>query len=280
MAVISLLSTRGAPGVTTTTLGLCLVWPRPAVLIEADVSGSSSIGGGYLQGATPPGHGLINLAVAHRSGTLSAATIREQAQPLTRDGTRRAVLALHNATQISGLTTTFWEQLGQVLRDVSAAGMDVIVDAGRVGAAGWPAPVIHRSDAVLVAMRTNLDAVVSVHANVSRLRALTEESPVATDGLRLMLIGEGRPYRAKQTSTTIGLPVAATVAFDPTNADALSRGLTRGRRFATSPLVRSLRSAADEIGRLAERASAQLAHPDGQAEAQAPDPDEAPTGGR
>lgn len=262
MPVITLLSTRGAPGVTTTALGLTLVWPRPAVLIEADVSGSSSIGGGFLQGASPPGHGLINLAVAHRSGTLSAATIREQAQPLTEDTSRRAVLALNNATQITGLTSAFWERLGQVLREVAASGVDILVDAGRIGTAGWSAPVAQRSDLVLVATRTHLDAVVSAHANADRLRTLMGDAPIGTDGLGLALIGEGRPYRAKEMADTIGLPVSATVAFDPANADALSRGKVRRRRLVASPLVRSLRSAADEIGELAEKNSAQLAHPD------------------
>ena len=36
MAVVSLASTRGAPGVTTAALALAMLWPRPAVLVEAD----------------------------------------------------------------------------------------------------------------------------------------------------------------------------------------------------------------------------------------------------
>jgi hypothetical protein len=266
MALVTLFSTRGAPGVTTTALGLSLVWPRPSILIEADVSGSSSIGGGYLQGAIPPGQGLINLAVEHRSGTLSAASIRNQAQALTKDSARRAILALNSATQIAALTPTFWERLAYVLRELTANtedALDVIVDAGRIGAVGWPKQVAQRSDSVLVVTRTHLDALVSVHANTERLRAFMDEAPIGTDGLGLVLIGEGRPYRAKETASTVGLPVVTTVAFDPANADALSRGKVRQRRFGTSVLVRSLRSAADDIARAAAYNSEQLARPDG-----------------
>lgn len=43
MAVITVTSANGAPGVTTTALALALAWPRPCLLVEADVAGGSSI---------------------------------------------------------------------------------------------------------------------------------------------------------------------------------------------------------------------------------------------
>jgi len=39
MALIALASATGAPGVSTTALGLALNWPRPVVLVEADPNG-------------------------------------------------------------------------------------------------------------------------------------------------------------------------------------------------------------------------------------------------
>ena len=41
MAVIALASASGSPGVTTTALGLALLWPRPVLLVEADPTGGS-----------------------------------------------------------------------------------------------------------------------------------------------------------------------------------------------------------------------------------------------
>ena len=42
MAVIALTSASGSPGVTTTALGLALLWPRPVLLVEADPTGGSA----------------------------------------------------------------------------------------------------------------------------------------------------------------------------------------------------------------------------------------------
>jgi hypothetical protein len=50
MAVIALASASGSPGVTTTALGLALLWPRPVLLIEADPTGGSGLLAGYFRG--------------------------------------------------------------------------------------------------------------------------------------------------------------------------------------------------------------------------------------
>ncbi len=41
--IITLVSASGAPGVTTTAIGLAVRWPRPVVLVEADPKGGSGI---------------------------------------------------------------------------------------------------------------------------------------------------------------------------------------------------------------------------------------------
>lgn len=50
MALVTLVSAAGSPGVTTTGLGLALCWPRPVVLVEADPAGSSALAAGYFRG--------------------------------------------------------------------------------------------------------------------------------------------------------------------------------------------------------------------------------------
>ena len=70
MALITLTSASGSPGVTTTAVGLALCWPRPVLLVEADPTGGSAIAAGYLRGGTAPTDSLIDLAFAHRDGTL------------------------------------------------------------------------------------------------------------------------------------------------------------------------------------------------------------------
>ena len=66
MAVIVLASAAGSPGVTTSTLGLALTWPRPVLLVEADPTGGSAMLAGFFRGTTAQTAGLIDLVWAHR----------------------------------------------------------------------------------------------------------------------------------------------------------------------------------------------------------------------
>ena len=133
MALIVLFSASGSPGVTGSALGLALTWPRPALLVEADPTGGSSVLAGYLRGQTAPTASLIDLALAHRHGQLERA-IPEAA--LRIDGT--------SARSCQGPARTrrrpAWCRCGSLSPPPSKAlegtGQDVIVDAGRLGLAG------------------------------------------------------------------------------------------------------------------------------------------------
>ena len=67
MAVIALTSASGSPGVTTTALGLALLWPRPVLLVEADPTGGSGLLAGYFRGTREYDGGLIELALTSSS---------------------------------------------------------------------------------------------------------------------------------------------------------------------------------------------------------------------
>ncbi|WP_431472937.1 ParA family protein [Ornithinimicrobium sp. W1665] len=54
MAVITLTSASGSPGVTTTALGWALSRGRPTVLVDADPTGGASMLAGYLRGQMVP----------------------------------------------------------------------------------------------------------------------------------------------------------------------------------------------------------------------------------
>lgn len=80
MAIITLTSASGSPGVTTTALGLALVWPRPVVLVEADPTGGSALLAGYWRGQLD--HvGLLDLVLAERHGLL--ADVQRRHRPAT-----------------------------------------------------------------------------------------------------------------------------------------------------------------------------------------------------
>jgi hypothetical protein len=249
MAVIALTSARGAPGVTTTALALALVWPRPCLLLEADVAGSSSILAGYLRGSVRHDKGLVDLALAHRRGGLV-------------DGLQRASIPLlgSQARLVAGLTgpaqaptlQPVWEPIAAVLHGLGRTGTDVIIDAGRVGAVGGPAALLRQADITLLTTRSTLPAIAATRARATALRDDLANHGTGEDALCLLVVGEGQPYSGNEIGDAVGVPVAARIAWDPVSAEVFSLGAGQGRRFESSGLVRSAHAA---VSALAERAT-------------------------
>jgi hypothetical protein len=167
MAVVALTSAKGAPGVTTTALALTLAWPRPALLVEADVSGSSSVLAGYFRGTRKHDRGLIDLAAAHRDGRIEDG-VWDSAVPL--DEQQKWLLpGLTTSTQ-SGTMRNLWDPLATVLRSLDTSGIDVIVDAGRSDVHNAPMPLLREADVSLLVSRTDLPSIAA-----ARMRGLRTE---------------------------------------------------------------------------------------------------------
>ena len=60
------------------------------------------------------------------------------------------------------------------------------------------------------------------------------------------MIGEGRPYTAREVARALDVPVL-TIAQDARAAAVFSDGSPPGRRFLASPLLRSARTLADDL---------------------------------
>lgn len=243
MAVIVLTSASGSPGVTSTALGLALTWPRPVLLVEADPTGGSAVLAGYFRGVTAPTAGLIGVALAHREGRLES-ELPAAAMPLPQ----------HDAMLLPGVRShaqarslaPIWEPLLAALRGLEHTGQDVIVDAGRLGLTGAPEPLIHGADLTLLTARTDLVSLSAARSWAGSLR--DERTAQGTErGLGLLLVGEGRPYAAREVSKVLALPTVATLAWDPAGAAVFSHGAPPPRRFESSPYARSLRAVRSAI---------------------------------
>ena len=250
MAVLALTSAKGAHGVSTAALAMTLLWPRAALLAECDPAGGSSVLAGYLRGTVEHSRGLLPLALAQRHEALEQA-LWPQTVPLTGDpqatsvaagaGDRWLLPGLSDAAQAPS-TAALWGPLGSLLASLERAGTDVIVDAGRLGTAHAPTVLLRQADLVLLVMGTNLTAVAAAKARLNLLREDLSVTGTAgrLDGqlssLGLLLVGEGRPYSAKEISAACGVTVFASLAWDPASAEVLAAGATPGRRFDSSPL--------------------------------------------
>lgn len=280
MAIIALISSRKSFGRSTAALAMTLLWPRAALLAECDPAGGSSVLSGYLRGTVDHTQGLLPLAMALRQEELdqvlwnqTVALTPAAESPSSPTDDRRVLPGLSDAAQAPSVRA-LWGPLGSMLASLERAGTDVIVNAGRLGTAqdpNAPTPLLRQADLVLLVMGTGLPEVGFAKA---RLNLLREELSLTGDGsssgrlggappanLGLLLVGEGRPYTAKEISGAFGVPVVASLAWDPGAAEVLATGATPGRRFNTSPLVRSTQAAISASSEIIRQRRDRLAPP-------------------
>ncbi|MBS2938500.1 hypothetical protein KDN32_12170 [Nocardioides sp. J2M5] len=249
MAVIALTSASGSPGVTTTAVGLALSWPRPVLLVEADPTGSSAVLAGYFRGTREYEAGLVELALAP---VAIADALRDVVTRLNDD--HAWFVAGTRAPSQAGSLTPLWTPLAEALADLNDQGQDVIVDAGRLGLAGTPAPLLETADLTLLLTRSDLPALAS-----ARAWATSANGSSAWRNGGAILIGEGNPYSHREVAKVLDLPVIATLPDAPREAAVFHRGSPPPRNFDAGPLARGLRATAASVQAAVSRSRAELA---------------------
>jgi hypothetical protein len=237
MAVITLCSASGSPGVTTTAVALALNWPRPVLLVEADPTGGSGVLAGFLRGTTEYDAGLIEIALSPLG---VADALRDAVRPLAPNVTYVAGVRAHSQ---AGALQDMWEPLGVALAELDSNGQDVIVDAGRLGLVGSPHPLLERADLTLLLTRGNLPALAAARSWSESVRK------ARTGWLRagVLMIGEGQPYRASEVTKVLGLPVVAGLPDDPDAAAVYHRGASPPRHFETGSYLRAVSAAVGSL---------------------------------
>ncbi len=125
MSIVTLTSASGAPGVTTTTVGLAATWPGPAIAVEADPVGGSAMLAGFFRGFQPPRLSVVDLVLAHRDGRL-AEEFPDALIPLP--GTGAAILPGPRSHAQARSALDLWEPLtliGQALDNASVADLSL-----------------------------------------------------------------------------------------------------------------------------------------------------------
>jgi len=247
VAILVLASTSGSPGVTTVAVGLALSWPRLVLLTDCDPGAHQAVLAGFLAGRSSQGKGLVRVAEAHRDRRPLVEVILDQSVPLAEDPEHgRTFLPGFSRPGSAGLFGGVWPDLVEAFTRLDDVGIDVIVDAGRLGAQGLPQPLADHAAVVAVALRSNLRSVMSARVH---LPTLIEQGRFGTDeqALGLVIIGSGEPYSSSEISKALGVPVLTIIANDPESARHLSDGRPRPRKFDTSPLARSLHGAATTL---------------------------------
>lgn len=256
MAVIVLTSASGAPGVSTSAFGLALAWPRRVLLVEADPGGGSDVLAGWFNGRPPHDRGLVNLTMALAYSSSGAppqqwlpSAIAEVVVPIPNSRVD-VVTAIRSPAQ-AGALGRLWEALARTAPTLESSGVDVIVDAGRLGMTNAPTPLIEAADVALLTVGSSLPAIATARGWSREM--LTRLGQVGmTDHLALLVVGPDRPYGAREVSDLLSLPLVATLPWDPRTAEAIHLGRP-SRRLGRSPLVTALRGAAARTAQLAAR---------------------------
>lgn len=243
MAVVCLTSATGAPGVTTTALGLLGSWPRDVVLLDADRDAGRAVLAGFLRGQDAGGRGLGSVAAAHRERR--SVSLLDEAFPIVDDPhiSRLFIPGFAHPSAVA-LFGPVWPDLAQGIADLNR-GYDVLLDAGRVGS-GLPEPLLDVTDMLLVIVRSDLRSLAALGGVVGPLADHAERRMMRRG---LIVVGAGRPYDISDISAQFGWPVLASIPWDPTNAAVLSDGAD-GRRFERTALRRGMVDAASELARM------------------------------
>ena len=245
MATISLLSAKGSPGVTTTTVALTMAWStvhpgRRALAVDADPIGGD-IAAGVLRGAVPASAGILPLATAR--GIDAQDALDSACVHLRADGSARVLPGVPDEARSAALPLA-WDVLADLRADLHHAGTDVLVDAGRVDRGALGAAWLADSDLALLLVRPCLAAVMAAHR-------FAADWPLAGVPLHLVVVDAESPYGPAEVGEAVGAPLLRVVAFDPVSARVHSEGANPARGFERSEYARTVRRVASDVGALA-----------------------------
>lgn len=249
--LISFVSAKGSPGVTTAATAIGGIWPGDVVVADLDPAGGDlalrhrQVGGAPVE----PERGLMSMAAAARRGLLSAAEVHEHLQKL--DGGLEVLAGVSRPEQITGIGPV-WPVLATTLHDMTG---DVLADCGRVTPGTPVMPILSASDAVVFVVQPAVESYAHLR---ERLRWLAEPLRIGQAGAVPVGIVLVTPDSKSQGTRDLDrllqsdgrqVSVLGTIAHDPKAADVLAGRTVR--RIDRSLLVRSAREVAGAVRGLA-----------------------------
>jgi hypothetical protein len=249
MALVAVASDKGSPGVTTASVVLAAVWPRPVLLAECDPAGGDLVyrfpaaDGSQLN----PGRGMLSLAVAARRG-LRPEQIWEHTQAL--HGGLAVLTGVSTAEQGAGLDP-LWGAVGGTLAQLPQG--DVIADCGRIGVEGPPHDLLAHAAAIILITRHDLGEVVRLRERLPALMAALDRRDRMSTTISVVVIADHKRFHAAlaEVGEALGhgrgrrVGVAGGLAYDPRAARQLHGEW--GSRLDKSLLARTARDVAGHL---------------------------------
>ena len=173
MALVTVMSAKGAPGASTTAMLVAALWPQDTLLVDADPSGGDiALRLPRLDGrALDRDRGLLSLLPLARRG-VTPELVREHSQ--TALGGQRVLAGLAGPEQ-SRAVGPLWVTLAEAFARLPGA--DVVVDAGQVHSQAPHLALVHHADALLVVYRPTAWSVLHTRRRLEALADHLSESP-------------------------------------------------------------------------------------------------------
>ncbi|GAW48037.1 uncharacterized protein PD653_1063 [Nocardioides sp. PD653] len=242
---------------TSTALALAAVWPRPVVLLEADLAGGDLA---YRCRAAPGGpipaaKGLLRLAAAVRGGVPDGHPILEEAELLGCGAS--LVPGVSSSAQARGLSG-LWSSIAAAC---TAAEVDVIADLGRLDRASAHLPLAQASTYLLPVLSTSLESVMHLTDGLQDLMGALAQH--GAESVMPVLVGpDARAARDRADLDELlgkaGLPTLATrsMPHDPRALARLEQGERASGRLGRTLLLRAAKAMAGEMVPVEEGVSA------------------------
>lgn len=231
MGVTAVLSAKGSPGATTTTVALARAWhsatSRVGLAIDLDPFGGD-FSAGVLGGAAPSGFGVLSLATER--GIESAAAVVGAAVEID-EGAARVIPGVPDAAR-GGAIPLAWDVVSAALSELSSQGIDLFLDGGRLDGGSASIAWLPDVDRALLVVRPSLPWV----AAARRIAQSWPEVP----GLQLVVVDAPSPYSVEEVVRAVGVPLAGTVPFEPRAALVHSEGAALTRSYRRSAYARSI----------------------------------------
>ncbi|WP_309114721.1 chromosome partitioning protein [Saccharothrix sp.] len=222
--LVSVVSLKGSPGVTTFAVALAASWPSAgrALLVEADPSGGDLA----VRLGVPAALGLVGVAAAVRHGCDAEALWRHSRQL---PGGLGVVVAPPDAEQASGALRALAEGVDVIRAAADQSDTVVVADCGRMDPGSSAMAIVQRSDVVVLLSRAHAEDLAHL---LNRLDA------VGRWGRRAVFLLAGTGYSTVEVAWALGVAPLGRVPWDRVGAAALwgrsRRGLARSAlgRFA------------------------------------------------
>lgn len=201
MALISLMSAKGAPGTTTTTMLLANLWPAPSILVDADpLGGDVAMRLPGEHGPLDPGQGLMSMLPAARRG-LEPQTVVAHAQ--TALGGQQVLAGLPGPEQAVA-AAPLWPSLAQAFARVP--GIDVFADVGQVSSRSSHLAMVEASSALLCVYRPRAWSAIHTRRRLESLEGQLRDRQMRVGIVCVAAPSESHDVAAAAQTITVGLP--------------------------------------------------------------------------